>query len=63
MKDFCEFSKLFIFTAVLAVFSVAGISLHSYESELTITSIQEPPPSPPGDPDPPPPPPDPFTTV
>jgi hypothetical protein len=63
MKNLFVFLKLFIFTAIFAVFSVAGISLQSYGSELTIASIQEPPPSPPGDPDPPPPPPDPFTTV
>jgi|GEM_PF-3678320 len=63
MKRFSIFSKLFVFTVFISVFTFAGISISSYDSEMVIAGIQEPPPSPPVDPDPPPPPPDPFTAV
>ena len=63
MKSFCILSKLLVFTAFLTIFTFAGININSYNSEIVIAAIQEPPPSPPIDPDPPPPPPDPFTLV
>jgi hypothetical protein len=63
MKKFGTFPKLFVFTVFFAVFAFTGISISSYDSQMVIAGIQEPPPSPPVDPDPPPPPPDPFTAV
>lgn len=62
MKILC-FSRLFIFAVILAALSLTGINISSYDSEMIVAAIQEPPPSPPVDPDPPPPPPDPFTVV
>jgi len=63
MKGVCMITRLLIFTALFAAFAFTSVNISSYDSEMVIAGIQEPPPSPPVDPDPPPPPPDPFTTV
>lgn len=64
MKGFSTFSKLLALTVFVAVFAFAGVVINSYDSQMVVAGIQEPPPSPPVDPDPPPPPPpDPFTVV
>jgi len=63
MKRFSTFSKLLVLTAFVSAFAFVGVTFNSYDSQMIIAGIQEPPPSPPVDPDPPPPPPDPFTAV